>query len=83
MKIPQSIPVARRFTINQFNDLFPTNDACLDWLMEQRHPEGLAICAYCKVERKHHRIISKKTIVAVVSGGRSARDACPGRPSGT
>lgn len=60
MKIPQSIPVARRFTINQFNDLFPTNDACLDWLMEQRHPEGLAICAYCKVERKHHRIISKK-----------------------
>ncbi len=60
MKIPQSIPAERRFTINQFNDLFPTNDACLDWLMEQRHPDGLATCAYCKVDRKHHRIATKK-----------------------
>jgi transposase len=60
MKIPQPIPTERRFTINNFNDKFPTDDACLDWLMEQRHPGGVAMCSFCKVERKHHRITTKK-----------------------
>jgi len=60
MKIPQPIPAARRFTINDFNNQFVDNDACLDWLMEQRHPGGVAPCSYCKIERKHHRISSKK-----------------------
>ena len=60
MKIPQPIPAARRFTINDFNAQFPDNDACLDWLMEQRYPNGVGVCSYCKVERKHHRIASKK-----------------------
>jgi transposase-like protein len=60
MNIPQHIPAARRFTINDFNELFFDNDACLDWLMEQRYPDGLAICSYCKVERKHYRISTKK-----------------------
>jgi hypothetical protein len=30
MNIPQSIPTARRFTINDFNALFSDDDACLD-----------------------------------------------------
>ena len=60
MNIPQHIPAARRFTINDFNELFFDNDACLDWLMEQRYPGSRAICSYCKVERKHHRIATKK-----------------------
>jgi hypothetical protein len=60
MKIPQPIPPQRRFTINDFNSLFVDNDACLDWLMEQRYPGSLAICSYCKVERKHYRISTKK-----------------------
>jgi transposase len=60
MKIPQPIPTERRFTINDFNAQFTDNDACLDWLMEQRYPGGVATCSYCKVERKHHRITSKK-----------------------
>jgi transposase len=61
MKIPQSIPPERRFTIEQFNAMFPDNDACLDWLMEQRHPGYMAPCAYCKVERKFHRVYTRKT----------------------
>jgi transposase-like protein len=60
MKIPQPIPAERRFTINDFNEMFFDNDACLEWLMEQRHPSGIATCSYCKIERKHHRIASKK-----------------------
>ncbi len=60
MKIPQSIPPERRFTINQFNEQFTDNDACLNWLMEQRYPGNVAMCSFCKVERKHHRIATKK-----------------------
>jgi transposase len=60
MKIPQPIPAARRFTINDFNEKFFDDTACLDWLMEQRHPGSVAMCSFCKVERKHHRIASKK-----------------------
>lgn len=60
MKIQQSIPTVRRFTISDFNELFFNDDVCLDWLMEQRHPGNVALCSFCKVERKHHRIASKK-----------------------
>jgi transposase len=60
MKIAQSIPASRRFTINDFNAKFVDDDSCLEWLMEQRHPDAVATCSYCKVDRKHHRIASKK-----------------------
>jgi len=60
MKNTNCIPAERRFTIMQFNERFPDDDACLDWLMEKRYPGGVATCSYCRVERKHHRIASKK-----------------------
>jgi transposase len=60
MKIAQSIPLSRRFTINDFNATFPNDDACLDWLMERRHAGKIATCSFCRVDRKHHRIASKK-----------------------
>jgi transposase-like protein len=60
MKIAQSIPASRRFTINDFNAKFPDDDACLDWLMERRHAGKIATCSYCRVDRKHHRIATKK-----------------------
>ena len=60
MKIKQTIPAESRFTIMQFNERFPDDDACLDWLMEKRYPGGIATCSYCHVDRKHHRITTKK-----------------------
>lgn len=60
MKVPQSIPQARRFTFNEFNAMFPDDDACLEWLMEKRYPGARAICSFCHEERLHHRIASKK-----------------------
>ena len=60
MKISQSIPAERRFTIMQFNDRFPDDDACLEWLTAKRYPGGIATCCYCRVARKHHRIATKK-----------------------
>ena len=60
MKVKQTIPPERRFIITQFNEKFSDDDACLDWLMEQRYPGGTTMCSYCEVERKHHRIAKKK-----------------------
>jgi transposase-like protein len=60
MKVKQSIPAAKRFTIQQFNALFPTDDACLEWLMSQRYPDGMAFCDKCLTERKHHRITARR-----------------------
>jgi transposase len=60
MKVKQSIPADRRFTIEQFNAKFPDSDACLEWLMEQRCPGSITHCDKCGVERKHHRIAARK-----------------------
>lgn len=60
MKVKQSIPVAKRYTIEQFNAQFPNEDACLSFLLNQRFPGGMAFCEKCKVDRKHHRIAARK-----------------------
>jgi transposase len=60
MKLKQSIPPERRFTIEQFNRMFPDDNSCLDWLMAQRYPGYLAHCAYCNLERKFHRVTKRK-----------------------
>src|SRR5712671_6389036 len=51
---------AQKYTINHFNAEFPDDDACLDYIMEQRHPGRVATCAKCKADRKHYRIAGRK-----------------------
>jgi transposase-like protein len=51
---------AQKYTINQFKSQFPNDDACLDYIMEQRFPGRIATCDKCKVERKHYRIAGRK-----------------------
>jgi transposase len=62
MKVKQSIPKHLRFTIDQFNALFPNDNACLEWMMEQRYPGGMGFCAHkdCNQERKHHRVAKRR-----------------------
>jgi transposase len=58
----QSIPKNLRYTINDFNREFPDDTACLEFLMEQRYPGGIAKCdsENCKgKERKHHRVTGR------------------------
>jgi transposase-like protein len=59
-RIKQSIPRHLRYTINQFNEQFPDEDACLEWLKEQRFPGGISHCDKCTVERKHHRVTGRR-----------------------
>ena len=56
MKVKQSIPKHLRYTMEDFNREFPTDDSCLECIKEQRWPNGITLCAKCGVERKHHRV---------------------------
>ena len=59
MKPKQSIPKHLRFTVENFNAQFPDNQACLDFLKEQKYPSGLIPCEKCGVDRKHHKVTGR------------------------
>src|SRR5262249_38436551 len=56
MKVKQSIPKELRYTVADFNREFPNDDACLEYIKEQRWPDGRTWCETCGKVRKHHRI---------------------------
>jgi len=59
MGIRQTIPAELRYTFQQFDREFPTDDACLDRIKEQRFPGGMALCQKCQKPRKHHRVTGR------------------------
>src|SRR5216684_8164042 len=59
MKVKQSIAKELRYTVAQFNAEFPNDDACLEYVKEQRWPDGVTKCDKCKVERKHYRVTGR------------------------
>jgi hypothetical protein len=48
----QTIPAELRYTF-QFEQDFPTDDACLEQIKEQRFPGGVTACHKCQKQRKH------------------------------
>ena len=56
MKPKQTIPKELRYTLRNFDAEFPTDDSCLEYLKEQRWPNGIAWCEKCGKDRKHYRI---------------------------
>src|ERR1035438_5937671 len=58
-RVKQSIPKHLRYTLKHFNQQFPDDSACLEWLKEQRFPGGIGHCDKCGVERKHHRVTGR------------------------
>jgi transposase len=55
-KVKQHIPKEVRYSMKDFNNEFPNDAACLEYVKEQRFPNGVALCPKCKVERKHYRV---------------------------
>lgn len=45
----------QRYTIKTFDAQFPNDDACLDWLKDNRWPDGIT-CAKCQRVTKHYRV---------------------------
>jgi transposase len=52
----QTIPKELRYTIEQFNQQFPDEDACLRTIAERRFPNGIVFCEKCGKDRKHHHV---------------------------
>jgi len=55
-KVKQHIPKELRYSMRDFNLEFPNDSACLQYIADQKYPEGRAQCAKCKQVRKHHRV---------------------------
>jgi len=68
MKPKQSIPKELRYTMRDFNNEFPNDTACLEYIKEQRYPDGMADCAKCGKVTKHHRV-GNRTAYACQSCG--------------
>jgi transposase len=47
-----------QMTLSRFLELFPSNDACLDYLKERFYPDG-CMCPKCGQPTKFHRIKSR------------------------
>ena len=59
IRVKQSIPQELRYTVNQFNQEFPNDDACLAHIANERYPDGIAMCPKCGADRKHHRVTGR------------------------
>jgi transposase-like protein len=49
---------AQKFTIRDFNLMFPNDASCLEWLKNHLYPDGI-VCKRCKRVTKHHRVASR------------------------
>jgi transposase len=50
---------AQQYTVNDFNREFPDDTACLEFMKEQRFPNGVTKCETCGVDRKHYRVTGR------------------------
>ena len=48
-----------KFTIKDFQQMFPDDDSCLDWLRHRRYPEIIE-CGGCSRKAKYYRIKARK-----------------------
>jgi transposase-like protein len=47
------------YSVDDFNHEFANDDACLEYIKEQRWPNGVTKCEKCDIERKHHRVTGR------------------------
>src|SRR5580692_11448910 len=64
----QTIPAELRYTRSQFDREFPTDDACLEQIKEQRFPGGVTVCAKCEGPRKHYRVAGRTAYACATCG---------------
>ena len=66
--VKQHIPKELRYSMRDFNIEFPDDAACLEYVKEQRWPDGMAPCHVCGKKTKHHRV-GNRTAYACQSCG--------------
>ena len=58
-KPKQNIAGDLNYTVGDFNREFPNDDACLEYIKEQRWTNGVTRCEKCNIERKHYRVTGR------------------------
>ncbi len=48
----------KHYTIKNFQNEFPDDDACMEWLKNKRWPDGI-FCEKCQKVTKHHRVTKR------------------------
>jgi transposase-like protein len=56
-----------RFTFKDFEQMFPDDAACLEWLRQYLYPDGI-FCKLCGKVRTHHRVQSRPSYSCDVCG---------------
>jgi len=56
IKLNQSDTADRYYTVTDLHREFPNDGACLEYIKEQRWPNGVTKCEKCNIERKHSRV---------------------------
>ncbi len=64
----QTIPKELRYTRNDFDRDFPTDDSCLEQIKEQRFPGGVTVCEKCEGPRKHYRVTDRTAYACATCG---------------
>src|ERR687891_1766733 len=49
----------KKFTVQQFNEMFPDEASCLDAVVDMLYPDGIT-CRKCNEVTKHHRLNARK-----------------------
>jgi transposase len=55
-KLKQSNAADLYYTVADLHREFPNDDTCLEYIKEQRWPNGVTKCEKCNMERKHSRV---------------------------
>jgi transposase-like protein len=56
-----------KYTITQFNKQFPNDNACLEWIMRHKYPDGIH-CSFCGKITKHYKITSRQSYACDLCG---------------
>lgn len=51
-------PAMKPYTLKDFQNQFPDDATCLEWLRNRLYPDGI-YCEKCEAITKHHRVISR------------------------
>ena len=49
----------KKFTVHQFNQMFPDEEACLEKVLGMVYPDGIN-CRKCQAVTRHHRLSGRK-----------------------
>lgn len=53
------IPGNQKYTFKDFTTEFPTDEACMTFVLESRWPDGRTMCVKCGEECKHYRVTGR------------------------